>query len=53
MTSAVLTVRAVLRHSRRGLVARLLQLLLALGIASLCYQLAPPDFKFITRFLVG
>ncbi|GAB3859332.1 DUF1345 domain-containing protein [Hymenobacter terrigena] len=45
--------RSALRHSRRGLVVRLLQLLLALGVAVLFYLLAPPDFKFSTRFLVA
>ncbi|WP_460617691.1 DUF1345 domain-containing protein [Hymenobacter ruber] len=53
MASAVVTMRAALRHSRRGLVARLLQLLLALGVAVVSYRLAPTDFKFATRFLVA
>lgn len=38
---------------RAGLYARLLQLVLAMVIGSLCYQLAPTDFARLTRLLMG
>ena len=53
METAVLSVRFALPRPRWGLQARLLQLLLAACIAGICYQLAPPDFNRLTRFLMA
>jgi len=53
MATAVLPVRADVQGPRWGLQARLLQLLLAVGIAGVCYQLAPSDFNHLTRFLLA
>ena len=33
--------------------ARILRLLLALGAATICYQLAPPDFRPLTRLMMA
>ncbi|WP_073105383.1 DUF1345 domain-containing protein [Hymenobacter daecheongensis] len=38
---------------RPGLLARMLQLVLAAGVGSLCYQLAPLDFRLLTRLIMG
>ena len=53
METAFSPMRFVLSRPRWGLWARLFQLVLALGIAGICYQLAPPDFNKVTRFLMA